>query len=136
MPNPDADGKVMDYEEIWRELDWSFDMTDGNVNWILESADDDTLTSGKTKTFCARLGKYYLALAQVARAGEVSFSALRQELDSESRKWKTRYQIGDVMGLLMMDQTSNIVEDAKDWKVGQKANAKGSVFVVRAVSTE
>jgi hypothetical protein len=43
MANPDAGYRVMAYEEVWRELDWSKGCEDDDVSWILESVDDESV---------------------------------------------------------------------------------------------
>lgn len=139
MANPDAGGKVMQYEEVWRDLndDDSDSVGKGDSNWILENVDQDEggLVKGaeqKRKTFYARLGKYFLALRQIVREGGVDFVALRQDLDLGTKRWEAKYEIGDVTGLWKMDERWD-EKEAEGWKVGEKVVVGDEACVVRAI---
>ena len=147
MPNPDAGGRVMKYEEIWRDLnvggggggdDSSESTGTGGRSWILESVDgDDGLAKaqkGMLKTFYARSGSHFLALRQtVLPGGGVAFLALRQDFSLATRRWETRYEIGgDLSALWRMDGSwdENV---AGGWGVGDTVVVRrGEECVVRA----
>lgn len=153
MPAPHLGGKVMPYEEIWREFDPNAveDNTrashgDSNLNltaWILESIDQQEATEQKSrasssKSFYARIGKYFVALRQMTS----SFSAIRQDFDLTKGSWKTKHTIGNVAGMPTME-TEDLGNDsnASTWKAGDRVTIGSSsqnadteeVCIVRAV---
>ncbi|EXJ93261.1 hypothetical protein A1O1_01652 [Capronia coronata CBS 617.96] len=141
MPNPDAGGQVMPYEEIWRELKWPT----GNSCWFLESVDSHDAEKGtatttrRTKTFHAKVGNYYLALRQVINGEDVTFVALRQDYhidDEEGKGWKTIYEIGKQQQQLQLDRLTGIDErlgtEATGWRVGEKVVVGNESYIVRA----
>ena len=126
MPNHDAGGQCMAYEEVWRELDWSPGSGADSINWIIEGVDDSL---GGTKVFCAKIGIYFLAVSRTTSSGSDTYSAVRQDFDSEQRTWKIRYDIGDNIGL---HQYIGSAGQDQRWKVGEEITLSGTTFVVRA----
>lgn len=145
MAAPHLGGKVMPYEEVWRQLDPSIHGDDTNSEsadgssevtaWILESVDEEDPAKNTaeltTKSFYARIGRFYLAIRQMRAAssdpnqekssggetGTTSFAALWQELDAQSMTWETKHAIGDVARMPRMD-TDGFKTDVNEgtWK--------------------
>lgn len=127
MPNPDAGGKVMAYEEIWRELDWRTGRTE--VNWILESKTENP------KTMYAKVGRFYLVARKTVTDERAVFAALRQDLNIESGQWTTRHEIGDTAELVRLaDSGSN--NDTVKWKVGDEIAFGFGQYIVRAATSQ
>lgn len=176
MPAPHLGGKIAPYEEIWRQLSPTLLPTNnqdhdhrtgdqcpscevGTVAWILESVDvedgkapaaeDDGKSSAKSKTFFARIGRFYLAIRRVSCAavgGEAkpaTFSALRQEYVPEKKQWQDVYALGNVTGM-SLSKDGELVTDSEyeKWRVGDQVtvssealeSARQEVCIVRAVS--
>ena len=129
MPNPSAGGKIMQYEEVWRELDWSPGIV-GGTNWILESADDGR----GSKTFMAKLGKYLLGAMRAGSERQPSFSALRLGLDVQSNIWKVVYAIGEMKELHEHFEHIRAIDD--DLDVGRTITVGKATYIVRAKSRE
>lgn len=120
-------GKIIPYEEIWRELDPYYDLVGvggggRTSSWILESVDQSNTGEGSTltKSFYAKAGKFFLALRQVTISipSSISVSAIRQEWDAGKRAWNTKYKIGNVEG--MFDLNQEAAGGDRDWKVGDE----------------
>jgi hypothetical protein len=133
MPNPDADGKVMAYEEVWRQLDWSAGIQPGSINWVLESTDGEGSLPG-FKVFYAKLGRFFLAVSKTSERQNAVFSALRQDLDTSLGKWKSLYEIGDMSNLVKIDSQDDGLQSDKSWTVGQVVLVGKIRYVVRALS--
>ena len=132
MPNHDASGQCMAYEEVWRELDWSIGVDADSVNWIIESVDDDL---GQTKIYCAKLGSYFMAVSRTAEAGGIVYSAIRQDFDLEQRRWKVRYDIGGETSSSGLHHYTGDGHNEDQWTVGSEVAFGGAKFVVRAWET-
>lgn len=143
MAAPHLDGKIMPYQEIWRELDPGVVSTDGDggdgkaCSWILESIDQPSTVEATTtsKSYYAKGGKYFLALRQVQTTSppSISVSAIRQDWDSEKLAWSTKYTIGNVDG--MVNLSSEAIVDG-GWKVGDevKVGSGGERCIVRSLA--
>lgn len=141
MAAPHMGGKVMPYEEIWRELDpgvgsTGCDSDHKDFSWILESVDQPggAETSSLSKSYYAKGGKFFLALRQVniASPPSVSVSAIRQDWDSGKSAWITKYRIGDVDGMFSI---SSGVDGEGSWIVGDevKVGPGGERCIVRSL---
>ncbi|KAK5046054.1 hypothetical protein LTR84_008511 [Exophiala bonariae] len=141
MTAPHLGGKIMPYEEIWRELDpgvgQAGDGSDGKTSsWILESVDpsSDAEATRLSKSYYARGGKFFLALRQVniTSPPSISVSAIRQDWDADKSAWVTKYAIGNVDGLFSLGTGT---DGAGDWKVGDevKIGLEGERCIVRAL---
>jgi hypothetical protein len=121
MAAPHMGGRVMPYEEIWRELDDDL----SNEAWILEGTDETQ------KTFYGRVGGYFLALQRHTQPNtEVyQYSAVREDLqDSE---WHRKYAVGDVSAIL----TAGAISGVAGWHVGKEVQlGNGERYLVRALS--
>lgn len=134
MAAPHLHGKVAPYEEIWRQLipmpaheqDSGREVSD--IAWILESMDAGNAGGAGTKTFYARVGRFYLAVRRTnaADGGPATFSALRQEYSSETKMWRSVYAVGDVTGLSSLVDGELIAapklvtaSDGTSWNVGE-----------------
>lgn len=122
MAAPHLGGKVTPYEEVWHELDAGLDALKGrsgvSPSWILESVD------ARVKSYYGRAGKFFLGLRQTvlpgADDGRLTFSALRQELDTTSGRWSTKYSMGKVDGMFRMDNVDGDDSLGQSWSVGDK----------------
>lgn len=132
MPNPEAGGKIMSYEEVWRELDWRVQSSNG-VNWILETVDDRGVKD-QPKLFLARLGKFFLAAIQTAKGSKPAFSALRKDFDNTSSSRKTTYNIGD--SELADKHFKHFISIESDLAVGANHTVDEIRYIVRARSLE
>jgi hypothetical protein len=130
MPNPDAGGEVMAYEEVWHPLEWSLRLEQISTNWVLESVDGES-SSGGRKSFYANIGKFYLAAPATSQDGVVRYAAIRQDLDKESDEWKVVYQIGETG---WVEINLRHVND-REWKVDDRTHFGGDHYAVRAVSS-
>lgn len=146
MPNPDADGKVMAYEEVWRAVEWDVPVsrsgeakTGEMKGWALESVDQSQHEmnlpmedfKGVRKCFYLRLGRFYLAISRTWWDDQPIFTALRQDFDSEKMDWVTKYSIGDTHDLLKMSDSTDIETDG--WSLGDTVKISTDVFIVRAI---
>lgn len=133
MPNPDADNKPMAYEEVWHVLDWK--LAKPCANFVLESSSEGNSGDTSTRTFYARVGRYFLAVRQTLRADSVDFAAVRQDWDDESHSWRDRYCIGDVASIWRMSDENINEHEMLRWQVNGKVVVRGdSTCVVKAVS--
>ncbi|KEF51601.1 uncharacterized protein A1O9_12236 [Exophiala aquamarina CBS 119918] len=144
MGAPHLGGKIMPYEEVWRELDPQLDLSgvsgrSKTSSWILESVDQPS-TKGDptvTKSYYAKAGNFFLALRQVtiARPSSISVSAIRMEWDTEKLSWNTKYKIGNVDG--MFDLSQEAADGDGFWKVGDevKVGLAKEICTVRSIGS-
>lgn len=148
MAAPHLGGKIMPYEEVWRELDPRLDLAgsdggDGSSSssrkpgsWILESIDQPTASDDSvfTKSYYAKAGTFFLALRQVkdASASSLSFSAIRQEWEPDTLSWTTKYKIGNVDGMFDLAKEA---DGDRVWAVGDKVTVgfERELCIVRAI---
>lgn len=83
MPCPEKGDAVTPYEEIWREFPAP---PKESVSWIIRN---DSPENGIT--FLGRLENAYLAFR---KTGDGAFTALREDQDEKTGKWKVKYLIG------------------------------------------
>lgn len=134
-------GKILPYEEVWRELDPSSGSAGSDAygsSWILESTGRSKTAEDGTaiKSYYGKVGKYFLALRSVKRSNPSSlkFSAIRQDWNADEAEWVTKYKIGDVDGIFVLSKDLS-AESA--WKVGDEVTVGPSeeVCVVKAVGS-
>lgn len=121
MAAPHLGGRVMPYEEVWRELDTPEEAT----GWILESTDEEQ------KVFYARIGGYFIAAKRTTSSDRYHYAAVRE--DYEGGKWTRKYSAGDVGGVETMSGAGEGLS-TEIWKVGDTVKLDGSSVVVRAVA--
>ncbi|KAG9244125.1 hypothetical protein BJ878DRAFT_480463 [Calycina marina] len=121
MPCAEKNGEVTSYEEIWRVVKPS--ISPGQpLAWILQSSEDG-------KVFIGRIGGTYMAMVQTERG----FGARREEWESESKKWKGKYAMGEVEGCAsLVGGDGSELDGEEGWSVGCKVELKGTEYVVRA----
>ncbi|KIW02723.1 uncharacterized protein PV09_06157 [Verruconis gallopava] len=135
MPNPAAGGKMMAYEEVWRELNWKVSPENTDMNWILEALDNhDDNDDLRCKTFYAKVGRYYLAAQKKERNHDAQFAAIRQDFQPETREWKVIYQIGDTSRLARYSAEDEEITNA--WSLADQVQYGGESCVVRALSAQ
>ena len=142
MAAPHLGGRIMPYEEVWRELKGSAanepadPLSGGAEGWVLEAADEEVV-----KSFYARVGGFFLAVRRKTMGGSdrsgqrYEYSAVREEFDETTGKWNAKYAVGEVEGLLTMSQTAKESEGPTRWNVGETVNIGARHrCIVRAVS--
>jgi hypothetical protein len=121
MAAPHMGGRVMPYEEIWRELEDDL----SSEAWILEGTDEIR------KTFYGRVGRYFLAMERHLRSstGVYEYSAIRE--DFRDSRWQRRYTVGDTSAILAVEAISGI----EKWHVGKEIDiGNGERCIVRALA--
>lgn len=109
MSNPDAEGAVQAYEEIWRRLG------------IPKDARVVILASEDGQSFLGRVDKFQLGLRDAAQDGTTPFMARRWELDAAGQ-WLEVYSSGsDLESALplvpQIVQGDTVQVGAHTWKV-------------------
>lgn len=132
MPNHEDGGRLMEYEEVWRELDYHSGMTSGARSWILESVEPATDTAAAPKAFYARVGKYFLAARRHSQDGNVVYSARRQTSNAETERWDGDYGIATGVMLSGLSYSEEWFRD-DEWELGKEVTVNGSQFIVRAI---
>jgi hypothetical protein len=121
MAAPHKGGRVMPYEEIWRELEDDH----SSEAWILESTDETR------KTFYGRAGRYFLAMQRHLQPGteDYEYSAIREDL--QDSRWQRRYAVGDISAIL----PANAISAVEDWQVGKEVRlGNGERYILRALA--
>ncbi len=132
MPCPEKGMAVTQYEEVWRVLTPQPGPGPGRA-WILEDSGE-----GQTKTFLGRIGGLYIAMrgkvGQMWKKGE--FGARSQEWDTEGRRWRDRYGLGEVAGIPSLAELGTGLFDGEEsWKEGEEVSVLEQKYVVRAFRT-
>lgn len=141
MPAPHLGGQVLPYEEVWHQLNPTRNSSGGakgSVSWILESVDGSRpVDEGVTiKSYYAKTGRYYLALRrrEDASRSSLTFSAVRQDWDDAESRWTTKYEIGNVHGMLVMGED---VGSEGEWVAGDQVTIgpENEACVIRSVAS-
>jgi hypothetical protein len=135
MQNPDEDGRVMPYEEVWRELDWSIQRKDKSVSWILECLDPEDGQQAN-KTFYAKLGRYFLAVRRVVDGRGADYAALRMDFDEEAGEWKPRHEIGEVGNIVKTFADEIDAAKQHQWCVGEEVVVFDERCIIKAISMD
>lgn len=137
-------GRVMPYEEVWRELSPSADEIPPDQlfgtakGWIVESKDD----TDDRMTVYARINGFFLGVQrrikrwELSNAGSYEYVALREDYDATDSKWTRRYSVGDVKGMVSMAEMARSPTEPRraKRKMGDLIEiGQGRQFVVRAV---
>ncbi|KPI41857.1 uncharacterized protein AB675_5476 [Cyphellophora attinorum] len=121
MAAPHLGGRVMPYEEVWRELDASEEAK----GWILESVDEEP------KVFYARIAGYFIAVKRTTSSDRYEYAAVRE--DREDGRWVSKHASEDVRGVETMSGLSEGLRPEK-WNVGDIVKFGGMSVIVRAVA--
>lgn len=122
MPHPEKGGQITEYEEIWRNV---VPRPGGKKAWIIESDDD-----AGGKCFLGKIGGTFLAVSE----GKKGYGARSEEWGVDEKKWKVKYEIGDVVGVPSFAAVDkDAFEGEESWEVGEKVDVQARKFVVLAL---
>jgi hypothetical protein len=121
MAAPHLGGRIMPYEEVWRELDASEEAK----GWILESIDDEP------KVFYASIAGYFIAVKRTTSSDRYEYAAVRE--DRDDGRWVSKHVSGDVGGVETMSGWNEGLRTEK-WKVGDTVELGRNSVIVRAVA--
>lgn len=162
MAAPHLGGEITPYEEVWRQLHPSMDASDPFCSvskaWILESIHHESTGSHNGnesskpahKTFLARIGPFFVAIRRREVTDNSSgksvttfiYGAIRQEYDTTSGLWVTKYSVGDDLNLWTMSSGSTFRSKTSETRALPQVNYVFELsetdatqsYVVRAIS--